>query len=467
MINYTDEFRSFFYPKNLAIFGVSSDESNLGRVIVQNLLTFGYKGEIIPVGTKEGVVFGQRIIKSLDEFKRQVDLAVILTPVKTIPGILEKCGENGIKRVIIESGGFSEMGESGVPFEKACLDVAKKFGIRFIGPNGIGVTSMEIGLALPFARMRTDLSLGPVSILAQSGGVGMSYLGYLADENLGLNKFVSVGNKLNVNENELLSYLIDDRGTKIILLYLEGFSDARKFVETASRSDKPIIVHKSNRFKESAGIASSHTAALFSDDHLVDHALRQAGCIRVNTRDEAMNYSKIFTMPLLKGGNIAVVSRSGGNAVIAADACSRYKFTLPPFPQDFIDKVERRFRASVIKLQNPLDLGDLYDFPFYSEIIEDLLKQDNIDGLLFIHGYRRDFEAVEARALIKKIEQLVEQYQKPVACVVITEAVEIDYLKRHSGIPIFSSAEKAMSAYNVSRNRASLKRGLHGCSTKK
>jgi len=450
-----DELNTFFYPENVAVIGVSPEVTNLGKNIVKNLLTFGYQGEVVPVGIKEGVVFGQHIYRSLKQIDHPVDLAVILTPAKTIPGILQECGHQGIKRVIIESGGFSEMGENRIPLEKTCIKVAEQYGVRFIGPNGIGVTNMENGLVLPFWPMREDLSLGPVSILAQSGGVGLSYLGFLAEENIGLNKFVSMGNKLDIDENDLVAYLLSDGGTEIILVHLESFADGRRFIEIASKSHKPILVHKSNRFKASAGIAHSHTAALFADDRLVDHALEQAGCVRVNTMAEAIDYVKSLTLPPLKGNRLAVVSRSGGHAVIAADACAHYGFELPPFPKEFLKSVESRFRAKVIHLQNPLDLGDLFDLVFYENIVEEMLKRDDVDGVLLGHGYRRGFEQTPSRNLIKKVEQLVVCYQKPVAIVIFAEAVEIDYLKRQSKIPIFAAPENAMRAMYLSHRWAS------------
>jgi len=454
MTGQKNELQGIFYPNSVAVVGVSPDPANLGKNIVQNLLAFGYKGEILSVGRRPGVIFGQRIYPSLDQIDHPVDLAVLLTPARTIPDILEQCGRKGITRAVIESGGFSEMGEEGLPLERACTEVAARYGIRFIGPNGIGVTNLENGLVLPFMPVRRDLSVGPVSILAQSGGVGLSYLGFLAEENIGLNKFVSMGNKLNVDENDLLSFLIEDEGTRIILLYLEGFRDGRRFLEIASRSQKPILVHKSNRFRASAQIAHSHTAALSVDDRLVDHALEQAGCVRVNTMVDAIDHVKILTFPPLKGNRLAVVSRSGGHAVIAADACGHYGFDLPPFPKEFLEKIESRFRANVIRLQNPLDLGDLFDLDVYEHIVEEMLRRDDVDGVLLGHGYRRGFEQEASRTLIQKVERLVEIYDKPVAAVIFSEAVEIDYLKRHCRVPIFTSPENAMRAFHLSHTWA-------------
>lgn len=453
-----DSFLSkFFYPKSIAVIGVSPDKNNLGRNMVRNCFSFGYEGEIFSVGLREGVVFGQRIYRSLEEIDREVDLVAILTPARTIPEILEQCGRKGVKHVVIESSGFSEMGEEGKPLEKATLEIARKHGIRFIGPNGIGVTNLEVGLALPFMPLRNDLKLGPVSILAQSGGVGLSYLNFLADESVGINKFVSMGNKLNVDENDLLSYLIQDQGTKIILLYLEGFTNGRRFVETASKSEKPILVYKSNRYEASARIAQSHTAALFADDTLVDHALEQAGCIRINTLDDAMDYIKSQTLPPLRGNRLAVVSRSGGHAVIAADACAYYGFRLAQLPDDFLRKFESHFRAHVIRLQNPLDLGDLFDLEFYEHIVEEMLKRDDVDGVLLGHGYRRGYEQEGSRELFKTVEHLVDQYRKPVATFVLTEAAEKDYLNKSLKIPVFSAPENAMRALSLSYRFASRK----------
>ncbi len=444
------QFSTFFYPKSIAVIGVSPVKNNLGKNIVLNCLHFGYPGEIVSVGLSEGIAFGQRIYQNLEEIDRDIDLAVVLTPAKTIPGILEQCGRKGIKHVVIESGGFSELGKEGEPLEKACVEVAHRYGIRFIGPNGIGVTNLENGLALPFMPLRTDITLGPVSILAQSGGVGLSYLNFLSEENIGINKFVSMGNKLNVDENDLLGYLIQDEGTKIILVYLEGFKDARRFIEVASTSKKPILVHKSNRFEVSARIAHSHTTALFADDMLVDYALEQAGCIRLNTMDDSMDYIKSQTLPPLRGNRLVVISRSGGHAVIAADACAHYGFSLPRFPEEILKKIESRLRAHVIRLQNPLDLGDLFELEFYAFIIEEMLKREDVDGIVLVHGYRGGFEQEASRTLIKRVERLVEQYHKPVAPVIFAEALEKDYLRKSVKIPIFSAPENAMRAFNLS-----------------
>jgi len=446
-------FSNFFYPKTVAVIGVSPDENNLGRNIIQNCIDFGFMGEVDSVGASEGVVFGKKIYHSLNDIAHEIDLAIILTPAKTIPEILEQCAGKGIKHVVIESGGFSEMGQRGIPLEKACLDIARKFGIRFIGPNCIGVTNMENGLSLPFMTMQKGLSIGPVSVLAQSGGVGLSLLNSLAKENIGFNKFISVGNKLDVDENELLDYLIRDEGTKIIMIYLEGFTDGRRFVDVAKHSSKPILVYKSNRFTKNAKSAHSHTAALFVDDKLVDCALDEAGCVRINSIDYAVDYIKSIFFPPLKGNRLVVAARSGGQAIIAADSCTYYGFQLITLPKEFLRSFESSFRANVISLQNPLDLGDLFDLDLYAHLVEELLKRDDVDGVLLGHAFFEERERDASRILLRRIDQLVKKYYKPVALFILTEIEEMNYLKRELNTPIFPAPENAVRALKLSYGR--------------
>jgi acyl-CoA synthetase (NDP forming) len=442
--------KTFFYPKSVAVIGVSNTPNNLGRNIVNNLMEFQFSGEIYSVGPKGGVLFGQKIYSQINQVPGEIDLAVILTPAPTVPGILDQCGRKGIRFVIIESGGFREFSKERTQLEGEILEVARKYDLRFIGPNGIGNINMENGLCLPFMHLNREMRLGHISILAQSGGVGLSYLGFLASENIGVNKFVSMGNKLNVDENDLLEYLIQDSGTEVICLYLEGLSNGRRLMELISASVKPVLIHKSNTGPSSARIAFSHTAAMLSDNKVVEAAFHQAGAIRVQDFEEVINYLKIMTLPRLRGDRLAVISRSGGHAVVAADACSKYGFHLPAFPRSFLEEFEKHFRASVITLSNPLDLGDLFDLPVYVQIMEETLKREDIDGALLIHGYRAEKEKEDSRKMIQKAEELSLRFQKPVAVCIFAEDLEISYLKKHYTMPIFLSPEKATQALHLS-----------------
>ena len=240
---------------------------------------------------------------------------------------------------MIESAGFSELGDERRNLEEQVVAAAHKYGIRFIGPNCIGVINKENGLAIPFMPFRDTFNLGSFSIISQSGGVGGALLNTLTAEHLGFNKFASVGNKLDTDENDLLEYFLEDKGTATIFLYLEGIADGRRLMEIASRSKKPILVHKSNTSRASTRIARSHTGSLSASEEVVNAAYRQCGIQRVTDMGSTILALKAHSLPPMRGNRLAVVSRSGGHAVIAADAATKYDFVLQPFPEDFLRMV--------------------------------------------------------------------------------------------------------------------------------
>ena len=443
--------REIFYPQSVAVIGVSNSPDNLGRGIIFNLTEFGYQGIIHEVGPKGGVFAGRRIYKSVLDIPDHVDLAVILTPARTIPAILEECGQKGIRRAVVESSGFREFGEEGKKIEEEIIRAASKWGIRFVGPNCIGVINMETGLCTPFPPLRRIVRQGDISMISQSGGVGMSVLNLLGNEGLGLNKFVSAGNMLNVQTEELLEYFIEDPGTKYILLYLEGIQDGKKLMDVARRSPKPIIAFKANIGQFGKSIASSHSASLSSNDRVVDSAFRQCGIVRVHDATTLGNDLKILRLPPMRGNNLAIISRSGGHAVIAADACEMSGFSLAPFPKEFLEEVEKHFRASVIKLTNPLDLGDLFDLEIYLKIIDRTLAQKEVDGIVFLHTFNAAFEGPRSRELFQKVMELSQKYDKPVAIYVSTEDQEVNYLKRNFNYPIFTQVVETVRALGINR----------------
>jgi len=442
--------RDMFYPTSVAVVGVSPNPDNLGRNIVLNLQEFGFQGIIYEVGISGGIFAGRRIFKSVADIPDQVGLAVILTPARTIPGILEECGQKGIRWAVIESAGFSEYGEEGKALEQQVLAVARKWGIRFIGPNGIGIINMENGLCVPFPLLKRTVEPGDISIISQSGGMGLSIINMMSSENLGLNKFISAGNMLDTSAEELLEYLIEDPGTRLICLYLETIRDGRRLMGIARRSPKPILAIKANIGSLSRNIASSHTASLSSDDAVVDAAFRQCGIVRVNDIDALGAYLKILKLPPMRGDNLAVVSRSGGHAVVAADACETFGFRLPEFPKSFLEEIEKHFRASVIKLTNPLDLGDLFDLEVYRRIVEQTLRQEDVDGFVFLHTYVAGAETEGSRELIRSVAGLSSQYNKPVAICISADNEEMAYLKKQLRYPLFTNPVECIRALRMS-----------------
>jgi acetate---CoA ligase (ADP-forming) len=442
--------REIFYPNSVAVVGVSSKPTNLGRNIVANLVEYGFNGIVYAVGPSGGTIETHRIYRSVGDIPDHVDLAVVLTPAETVPGILEECGLKGIRHVIIETAGFREYDEEGRQLENEIDRVAETFGIRFVGPNCIGVINMENGLCVPFLRMTKFVKQGEISMITQSGGIGVAVLNLMANEGLGLNKFVSVGNMQNMDAEDMLEYMIEDDGTHMIFIYLESMRDGRRLMELARRSDKPILIFKANIGNLGKSIAMSHTASLTSDDKVVEAAFQQAGIIRVRDATSLGNNLKISGLPPMKGKNLAIVSRSGGQAVIAADASELSGFNLASFPDSVLREIEKHFRASVIRLTNPLDLGDLFDLNLYAQIIEQTLQLENVDGVVFLHTSLSEMENIVSRELLERIRDLVVKYDKPVAYYISTGAQEVSYLKQNYSFPIFTQVVETIRALEMS-----------------
>jgi len=440
-----------FYPKSVVVIGVSERPDNLARIIVEDLFEFRFNGEIFLAGKKEGVLFGRRIHTSLDDLREGIDVAVILAPASAVPGVLESCGRKKIRWAVIESGGFREFSEEGARLEQEILRIAKKWGMRIVGPNGIGLINLENGFVVPFVRLKQEaVNKGKVSVLAQSGGVTIAYFNLFASANVGISKMVSMGNKLDLNEIDYLRYFVQDPQTEIIGLYLEGLERGRELMEIARSTSKPIIVHKANIGEGSRHIAKLHTAALANDDRVVDAALRQSDIVRARDFRFFASAIKILSLPPMKGNNLVVLSRSGGVAIIAADSAERYGFKLFPLTKSFTRRIQSYFRAKVIQPTNPLDLGDLFDFDLYTKILEQVLRIKGVDGILFQHG-SAGWEKEPSRRLIRAVKELSFGHQKPVALCYFTEEEESAFIKKTVDYPIFTEPSEALSALAVSR----------------
>jgi len=436
----------FFYPESIAIVGVSKSDDNLGRNIIENLDNFGYQGKIYAIGPKRGKVNGHTIYPSVLDLPDVPELAVVLTPARFVPEILKQCGEKGTRYAIIETAGFREMGNAGEKIEKELLAITRRFEIRFIGPNCVGIINTLNGFYVPFIALPSEYNRGYTSVVAQSGGIGFSISERLNHPGLGLSKFVSMGNKLNVDEVDYLRYLIRDPDTKVVYFYLEDFKRGRDFANIALKGNKPIILHKSNTAALSHTIASSHTAALAGDDSIVDAACEHANVVRVHSLEDAIRAIKGFSIPYLHGTNLAVLSRSGGHAVVAADACARYGFSLPELDSSILNEVKKHFRAGVIKLGNPLDLGDIYNLNVYSRIVEKTLQQTDIHGVLYIHVSQMMVEREHSIEVMKKLADLSAKYKKPIAVVLEVPELLRRTLDEKMTYPYFSEPGEAIEA---------------------
>ncbi len=295
---------------------------------------------------------------------------------------------------------FSEYSHGNYSLEEEVLKIAEKYGMKVIGPNCVGTVNFDIKMMMPFAFFKDIPTGGRVGLIVQSGGVGGTYLRAITGYGIKPGKFVATGNKLQLDEVDFLEYLLHDDKTDIVAIYLEGFKRGRAFFDLARQSEKPIIVQKSNRSALSAKIAQSHTTALSGSDEVVDGAFRQAAVVRIEDEIDFINAIKIIRLPLMKGRRVAVLSRSGGHAVLSADACAKYGFEIVPFPPSFIEKLKTIYNTRVIAHQNPLDLGEIFDYTIFTNILEEALKLSTYDGVLFNHLYSSNFEAEMSRTFL-------------------------------------------------------------------
>jgi acetyltransferase len=440
----------FFYPRSIVVIGASVKKMNLGHIIVLNNRKNGYEGNIYGVSREEGDIAGAPVFDSIDKIPEVPDVAIIISPAQTVPDFMEACGKKGIKRIVIESGGFSEYSEGQHTLEDKLLEIADRYNIRFIGPNCIGTINFDIKMMMPFGFFPITPAGGRVAMIVQSGGIGGSYLKEFGDNAIIPGKFAAIGNKLQIDEVDVLDYMIKDEKTDIITMYMEGFKRGRAFFNLALGSDKPIIVQKANRSDLTAKIAQSHTTALSADDTVVDGCFRQAAVIRAEDDIDFINAVKIIRLPLMKSRRVAVLSRSGGHAVLTVDACAKFGFDLVDFPPAFIETVKTIYHTRVIAHQNPLDLGEIFDYTIFTKILEEALKLPDVDGVLFNHLYVSTYEAEMSRDFLGNIGRLVEQYKKPVAITMVTDANEFVNISKNQGYPVFASPLSAAKALDVS-----------------
>ena len=442
----------FFYPRSLVVFGASTTKMNLGQIVLLNNKQIGYEGSLYGVGSKAGEISGVPVYTDVADLPEVPDVAIFLTPAKTIPALMEACGQKGIRRIVIESGGFSEYSKGDYSLEKEVLKVAEKYGMKVIGPNCVGTVNYDIKMMMPFTFFKDTPTGGRVGLIAQSGGVGATYLRAMSGYGITPGKFVATGNKLQLDEVDFLEYFLHDDKTEIITVYLEGFKRGRAFFDLAMQSDKPILVQKANRSALSAKIAQSHTTALSNDDEVVESSFRQAAVIRIEDEIDLINAIRVVRLPLMKGRRVAVLSRSGGHAVLSADACAKYGFDISPFPPSFIEKLKTIYNTRIIAHQNPLDLGEIFDYTIFTAILEEVLKLPTYDGVLFNHVYSAHFEAEMSRTFLTGVEKLVAKYQKPVCLAMISGREEILDISQNHAYPTFTSPLEAASALHVSLN---------------
>jgi len=443
------DLEKFFFPRSLCIFGVSDSPGNLGREIVKNLNRFGYAGEVYGIGRKEMEVEGRRVYRDLADLPKSPDVAILLVPAPAIADALESCGKNGVLHVVIETGGFSEFGAERKGLEEGIVRIARKWSIALMGPNCIGVTNRKYGLCMPFVPFDPDeIKEGKNSVICQSGGLVHEFVRRSAAEGSGLAKLVSVGNKLMLDENDILEFLIKDRETETIGIYLEDIKDGRRLMDLASRTEKPVLLLKGNSSPHTREIASFHTAALSGDGMVTEAALRQAGIHQVWSPQEMVESFKVFGLPAMKGSNLAIVSRSGGQLVLLADEAFRHGFSLARLSPAVFDILKKRSGGQVIKRTNPIDLGDVFDEVFFLEVLEGVLQEGGVDGAAFFFDYEINASAVPD--IVKGTARLSRLYEKPVLLCMVPDRANWFAARDAAPFPLFVDPQRAFRALRQS-----------------
>jgi acetyltransferase len=405
---------------------------------------------VYAVNPKGGRAFDMEVYKSLMETPGDVDVAVVLTPARALPEVLEDAREKGVKYLCIQTAGFSELGTEGEGLAKEITLKAAEYGIKFVGPNGLGVINAEKKLCLPFSSL-TPWEPGPVSVIAQSGGVGMAILVGMLEHNVAANKFVSMGNKYSLDEVDFLDYFIEDENTKAILIYLEGMSRGSEFADVAARTDKPILLYKANTTETGARRAMSHTAAMANDEDVLDAVLKRAGVVRVHSLDHLIQFIPMFLKPRFSGRGISIVSPAGGFTVIAADRAEENGFEFPELSPATEETLREKARAGVIKIGNPVDLGDALSTDTQVLAVDLTLSQDNIAGSMYVTARRQagnytgPFSSM-LRNPVPELAELSDKRNKPVAAVFVGPAKMAAEFRESAKLPVYSSIDTAALA---------------------
>ncbi len=455
----------FFNPKSVAIIGASETPGKIGRVILENFAK-KYKGAIYPVNPKYDEILGFKAYKSVREIPEKVDLAVIIVRAQLVPGIMDDLGAKGIRAAIIVSGGFSEIGEEGAILESQVREKALKYGIRVIGPNGLGIYNAETGVDtffLPEERMKRPPP-GRIALISQSGALAAAVLDWAAFKGIGISKVVSYGNKIDIDDVDLLEYFEHDDDIDIILFYVEGFkpSRGRKFIEITRRvvAKKSIIMVKGGKTPAGAMAATSHTAALAGTYEVLRAALRKAGVVEVESIDELFDASKcLLSYRELKGDRVAVITNAGGMGVLATDALYKKGFKIPRLSNELQSKLREKLPFHCVTV-NPIDLTGDTDDERYRIVFEDILASAEIDAVVVIALFQIPTLTLRLADYIIEAKQ---KFGKPIIAVSFGGVFTAEFAKRleKAGIPVYESPEKAARALRVLREYAFLKKRIH------
>jgi acetyltransferase len=438
-----------FNPKSIAVVGASDEEGSVGYTLMKNLTDLGYGGKVYPVNIRKPDILGFKAYKTVEELPEIVDLAIIATPAKTVPDIVEHCGAAGIVSIIIISAGFKEVGPEGKALEDRILEIKEKYNLRIIGPNCFGIIRPSICLNATYANKMPKP--GSVAFISQSGALGAAILDWAIHENIGFSNFVSVGSMIDVDFGDLIDYFGTDPKTRSILMYIEGITEAREFM-SASRHfarTKPIIVVKAGKFSESARAASSHTGALTGEDMVYDAAFKRAGIVRVDEIADLFNSAEVLGMqPLPRGPNLAIITNAGGPGVMATDALIARGGKLAELSPNTM-KTLNDILPHYWSRGNPVDIIGDAKADRYKLVVETCLNDQNVDGLLIIYSPQAVADPAEiAKSIVKLFKSRNYRNKTILTSFMGHEKVEeANRIFNENNIPTYSTPEQAVKTY--------------------
>ena len=370
-----------FRPRNVAVIGASSNPEKMGYQIFRNMVEAGFSGEILPVNPKGETILGIPSVRSAADLPEGLDLAVVIIPARHVPGTILDLGARKVRAAIVITGGFAESGEEGALLQEEMARNASRFGIRLVGPNCQGINYPYHGLCAswPLITRRGDIAL-----VSQSGTVGAALADWASEERLGFSAFVSMGNRADVDESDLIGFFSDDPNTKVVALYIEGVKDAGKFLTAVKGCGKPVVIFKAGRTERGRKAAESHTRSLAGKDEIYDAVFRQYGVYRASTLEEFYDFSKALAyLPAPAGPRTLIVTSSGGSAIIATDVAEEEGFRVTPLPTGLAGKL-REILPSHCIVGNPLDLTGDTDAARYSKVLE--ASEGHYDVVMTIFG---------------------------------------------------------------------------------
>ena len=442
---------SLFRPKSVAVIGASSKELSIGNRVIKNLIDFGFKGGIYPINPKADEIRGLKAYPSIMECPDNIDVVHMVIPAKFVPMAMEDCGKKGVKNVIINSGGFSETGPEGDAIEKDFLAKADQYGIRVLGPNCQGIINTDADIRAYCNFTFTMPDPGYISIVALSGGVAEVIHQAFSQMGVGTRIYASNGNACDVTIPEIMAYLGDDDGTRVIVTYVEGLRDAATFMEVATKvaAKKPILAMKAGRTMEGAKAAASHTGGLAKEDIATDLIFKKAGILSFRDEGELIQAAAAFaTQPIPKGNRVGIITNTGGPAVIATDVMVAKGLTLPPLSEKTRTVLTEALFPEA-SINNPVDVLATGPAQHYRACLDAMMADENFD-CVFVNFVTPFF--VDNESTAKEIVAVSRQQKKPIVCNLMTDRrqwTEVVKILQDGGVPCFAlpgEAARAMTA---------------------